>query len=61
MKHLIVSAQPSDDRRYPDYSGPASFIDDDFDDMLQFGLHDEHQVRSIMDLPPHAFEVRRAS
>lgn len=33
-------------------------FDRDFNEMVQFGLHDEHDIRSIMDLPAHTLDTR---
>jgi S-adenosylmethionine hydrolase len=35
-----------------------ALLDRGFDEMIQFGLHDEHDVRSIMELPTHTKEVK---
>jgi hypothetical protein len=37
--------------------GAVRVVDEEFDDMMQFGLHDEHAIRSIMDLPAPVGEM----
>lgn len=55
----LASSEIENARSY--FTRCDAVIDRDFDaqfnDMMNFGLHDEHDVRSIMDLPPHSIEV----
>jgi hypothetical protein len=41
-----------------EFTQTDTLLDRGFDEMIQFGLHDEHDVRSIMELPTHAKEIK---